>query len=668
MPYQSIYAGKSTATVPNSNKANPFADDFKPGQYAAKNQPKSNASVQPKQPKQVVVQPSQPKSLLSKVKGVAKTVGNSAIAGERTFATGIARDLPGGTNDLKAEEQASEQATKNIQTANKIAKANPTVAKKIIDANTNSADQAQKETTGIIKKMPSKTRIGIGAASTAADILTAGTLPAIKGASLTAKVARTGIQAGAFGTAGALNSAAAGGTKKQIAENFATGAVLPGALHVAGKVIAKGASKIDDLDAKSFAKGEARRQSTKDLITNTKTNSLLDNVRQPKSANLDTNTTVAVNSIMDKIHTPKSVLDKAQAESDATKAAQDATEKAAKETQKTVEQGKKIDNQIELINAKKADGKFTNVDKVKVAQLTKEKADLGAPSIKVFGKEIPMTEENGFKATPTKNGEVVYQKTAMRGNNNRGDRQAITHYYTSDGKNITQQQHDAMVGGDLPSVKTPDTTAIKSQKISNRKEAEYKPSKGEPVNVPYEQPEIKQPEIGRSKLARSTEQKAIDKKLTQGFEGKPEYAKVNVKNQATHALELLKTSPEQAERIALGKELPPGDLLPESVYVAVENAALKSGNVDLLRRLATESSLSSEATGMGQRIRMLGERDPDSAVTAMRKLAETRKAAAEKKLGKPIASAVKDETKQIKAATPKPTKETFNSFVESLKC
>jgi hypothetical protein len=205
-------------------------------------------------------------------------------------------------------------------------------------------------------------------------------------------------------------------------------------------------------------------------------------------------------------------------------------------------------------------------------------------------------------------------------------------------------------------------------KVSARKQTEYKPDKSEPVSVPIEQPKVKQPEIKQSKLASSTEQKAIDKKLTRGFEGKPEYAKVNTKDQANAASELLKSDPEKSTRIALGQELPPEHLLPESVYIAVENKALKDGNVDMLRKLATEGSLSSEATGMGQRIRMLGERDPDSAVTAMRKLVEARTKAIEKRTGKTVNKAVSDEIKQIRAAKPKVTKETWGSFVDSLKC
>lgn len=127
-----------------------------------------------------------------------------------------------------------------------------------------------------------------------------------------------------------------------------------------------------------------------------------------------------------------------------------------------------------------------------------------------------------------------------------------------------------------------------------------------------------EPEIKTSRLAQGVEAKAIETKLTEGFEGLPEYETVKVKDQAERAAKLLTDNPEQARRIAMGKELPPSEVLPESVFIAVENQALKNGDVETLRDLAMSSSLSLEATGMGQRIRMLAERDPNSAVRAIR--------------------------------------------------
>lgn len=213
----------------------------------------------------------------------------------------------------------------------------------------------------------------------------------------------------------------------------------------------------------------------------------------------------------------------------------------------------------------------------------------------------------------------------------------------------------------------------KEPKISARKQTEIKSGGPEPTIVPIKDSvrETTYPDIGVPKLAEGVEQGAIKKGLTEGFANKPEYAKVNIKQQSGAATDLVKSDPERAYRIAMGLEHPPEGLLPESAFIAVEHAATKTGNTELLRKLATESHLTSEATGMGQRIRMLGERDTNSAVSNIKRVSDARTAAFERKNKTTAVKATSDEIKAIRAAKatiPKPTKETFASFVDSLKC
>lgn len=125
-------------------------------------------------------------------------------------------------------------------------------------------------------------------------------------------------------------------------------------------------------------------------------------------------------------------------------------------------------------------------------------------------------------------------------------------------------------------------------------------------------------------LARGVEAKAVEKKLVENLGDLPEYKVVSMKDQAAKASDILAKDYERAKRIATGREVPPADVLPESVYVAVENRALAEGDVATIRDLATSSTLTSEATTMGQRIRTLAERDPDSAVRAIRAVKEAR--------------------------------------------
>jgi len=144
-----------------------------------------------------------------------------------------------------------------------------------------------------------------------------------------------------------------------------------------------------------------------------------------------------------------------------------------------------------------------------------------------------------------------------------------------------------------------------------------------------------------------------------------------MKDQAEKAQELIRRDYEQAKRMAMGDELPPEGVLPESVFVAVENRAIKEGDVATLKDLATSSALTAEATVMGQRIRTLGERDPESPVKAISDVAKAReKEALRKTKAKDIKKAKKAEVDKIKKSVKKlsPTKETWADFIKSIQC
>lgn len=175
------------------------------------------------------------------------------------------------------------------------------------------------------------------------------------------------------------------------------------------------------------------------------------------------------------------------------------------------------------------------------------------------------------------------------------------------------------------------------------------------------------PETKTPRLAQGVEAKAVAAKLTKGFEDLPEYQTVNVADQASRATELLKSNPEQAKRIAMGQELPPEGLLPESVFTAVENRALANKDVETIRDLATASTLTKEATGMGQRIRMLAERNPASAVSAIQDIQVAREARAQKIFGKNGANKIKSEI-QIELRRAAPKAKDWASFLDEIRC
>ncbi len=172
-------------------------------------------------------------------------------------------------------------------------------------------------------------------------------------------------------------------------------------------------------------------------------------------------------------------------------------------------------------------------------------------------------------------------------------------------------------------------------------------------------------------LSKGVESKAIENKLTEGFGDLPKYEEVNMKDQASKAASIIKNDIEQAKRIAMGEEPAPNGVIPEALFVAVENEAIRTGDVSLLRDLATRSKLTTEATTMGQRIRTLAERDPESPTGAIKDVLATREKIAQDKLGhkkletekKKVVKRIKEELKQTE-----PKLSDWESFIKSLEC
>lgn len=165
-------------------------------------------------------------------------------------------------------------------------------------------------------------------------------------------------------------------------------------------------------------------------------------------------------------------------------------------------------------------------------------------------------------------------------------------------------------------------------------------------------------------LSASVERKALANKLTTTLGDLPEYRAIKMADQATRAGELLATDPELARRVALGEAEAPAGLLPESVFVAVENKAVADGDVATIRDLAT-GKLTSEATTMGQRIRALGERDAESPVGAIQKVIEVRMRGV-----KDVPRATEETVAAIRAQLEKSklTPQAWADFINSLRC
>lgn len=220
-------------------------------------------------------------------------IGKGAVQSENTVAKGLARIKPGGLADINAQEQQAQSANNavvqaiTLQKEGKISKA---AANKLIQLNASNASAASSAQAATIKSLPTKGQLAAGAAGTATDILTAGTLPELKSGVSGAKAINAATKATGYGAAGGLNAASAGGTKKQIAENAIAGAALPGVLHGAGKgfeaakVISGRDTAVNDLINKT------KSQNLADTLTRIQSGgsgprSALDNIKQTRPLN-----------------------------------------------------------------------------------------------------------------------------------------------------------------------------------------------------------------------------------------------------------------------------------------------------------------------------------------------------------------------------------------------
>jgi len=176
--------------------------------------------------------------------------------------------------------------------------------------------------------------------------------------------------------------------------------------------------------------------------------------------------------------------------------------------------------------------------------------------------------------------------------------------------------------------------------------------------------------VGTPALAERVRKDAIKKKMIYGFDktfnDMPDYDKVTRKDQFNKATEFILNDPENAIKVAMGQQQAPDGILNNSVWMAAKEYAENTGDVDLMRKLG-QSDIVTRATGMGQEISMLADRNPHSAVENIRQLAETRLKEA-KKRGIKVFKTEKADMKAIKQATPKVEKETWASFISGLEC
>lgn len=175
---------------------------------------------------------------------------------------------------------------------------------------------------------------------------------------------------------------------------------------------------------------------------------------------------------------------------------------------------------------------------------------------------------------------------------------------------------------------------------------------------------------GESKISGSalkSEQKAVEANLTDEFKDKASYDATGYKKNSEDAVKLVHEDPQKAMDIATGKT--PGNNTVHEVAVAraLENKAIKDGDIDTLTRLAS-SSRHTETSEAAQRLGAEGYGVSNSPVKNIKTVMDARVAAVESKTKVSVASATKDTVKAIKSSIKAPTKSEWKIFLESNKC
>lgn len=175
------------------------------------------------------------------------------------------------------------------------------------------------------------------------------------------------------------------------------------------------------------------------------------------------------------------------------------------------------------------------------------------------------------------------------------------------------------------------------------------------------------PLIAKSSVPTRIQDSAISKGLKDTFGETFEHDIITFEDQAKKVGQILDEDPEKAIRIALGQEAPTNGALPESVLMAVVKQAEKKGDIELLRRLATEEKgVAQEASLLGARIKMYDQQLEDNAFKNIRDVAESRKKSFKGNLketkNKEIAK-IKEEIKKVK-----PKKDEWLEFISSITC
>jgi hypothetical protein len=180
-------------------------------------------------------------------------------------------------------------------------------------------------------------------------------------------------------------------------------------------------------------------------------------------------------------------------------------------------------------------------------------------------------------------------------------------------------------------------------------------------------PKPLQVEPGTSRIGKSIEAKAVEAKLTQGFDKTAGYDTITVKDQAQKATSLINDNIDTARAVVRGEQPLPEGLRGTALITAMEEHIKANPNPEMAYELAN-SPLVSEGSAAAQEMRLMAERVPDSITAKYREIKSAREAAIEKRGGlqKATKSITDDIKKEIKSNASK--RVTWEEFIKEVQC
>lgn len=209
---------------------------------------------------------------------------------------------------------------------------------------------------------------------------------------------------------------------------------------------------------------------------------------------------------------------------------------------------------------------------------------------------------------------------------------------------------------------------FKKEKKEETAKPKQKPEKKEQLK-PKEAPRKEEPKTKtKSGLSATTLRDASKTSMEKELRDLdvPELDTMNMAEQADKAVKLILDDEDLAIRIAMGDENPPAGLKVGSVYSAVKEMAIKNGDIDLIKRLATSENINALAREFGQEVKAFDSgiaRDP---VKIIKQILDIRKEAAGETAMADVKAAIKDmKDRVVKTDT---TDTDVASFITGIKC